>query len=44
MSGAIKVLIVDDHPLFRQGLRQLVESDPRFEFVGETGMGSRRSP
>ena len=27
MKGRIKVLIVDDHPLFRQGLRQLVEQD-----------------
>jgi DNA-binding NarL/FixJ family response regulator len=39
MSGLIKVLIVDDHQLFRQGLRQLVESDPRFELAGESGDG-----
>ncbi len=39
MAGSIKVLIVDDHPLFRQGLRQLVESDGRFEFAGEAGDG-----
>ncbi len=39
MVGVIKVLIVDDHPLFRQGLRQLVESDARFELVGEAGDG-----
>ena len=39
MSVPIKVLIVDDHPLFRSGLRQMVESDPRFELVGETGDG-----
>jgi DNA-binding NarL/FixJ family response regulator len=31
----IKVLIVDDHPLFRQGLRQVVLSDSRFEMAGE---------
>jgi DNA-binding NarL/FixJ family response regulator len=35
----IKVLIVDDHPLFRQGLRQVVESDSRFELVAEVGDG-----
>jgi two-component system, NarL family, response regulator DegU len=40
MPGRIKVLIVDDHPLFRQGLRQVVEGDPRFEFIGEAGDGT----
>jgi DNA-binding NarL/FixJ family response regulator len=40
MSGRTQVLIVDDHPLFRQGLRQLVETDSRFELVGEAGNGN----
>lgn len=31
----ISVLIVDDHPLFRQGLRQVIASDSRFHFAGE---------
>jgi DNA-binding NarL/FixJ family response regulator len=35
----VKVLIVDDHPLFRQGLRQVIEADPRFELVAEAGDG-----
>jgi DNA-binding NarL/FixJ family response regulator len=39
MTTKTKVLIVDDHPLFRHGLRQVVESDPRFEVVGEAGDG-----
>jgi DNA-binding NarL/FixJ family response regulator len=30
-----RVVIVDDHPLFRQGLRHAIESDERFEIVGE---------
>ena len=34
-----KVVIVDDHPLFRQGLRQVIVSDARFELVGEAENG-----
>ena len=37
--SAITVLIVDDHPLFRQGLRQAVELDSRFQLIGESGDG-----
>ncbi len=33
------MLIVDDHPLFRSGLRQVIESDSSFELIGETGDG-----
>ena len=29
------VIIVDDHPLFRRGLRATIEEDPRFVIVGE---------
>jgi len=39
MAAKIKVLIVDDHPLFRQAMRQVVASDSRFELAGETGDG-----
>jgi DNA-binding NarL/FixJ family response regulator len=39
MAQRTTVLIVDDHPLFRSGLRQVIASDPRFEFTGETGAG-----
>ena len=33
------VLIADDHPLFRQGLRQTIETDAAFEVVREVGNG-----
>src|SRR6476660_5757850 len=38
-KGKISVVIVDDHPLFRQGLRLAIEMDARFELVGEADNG-----
>lgn len=35
----IKTLIVDDEPLARQRIRQLIASEPGFEVVGEAGNG-----
>lgn len=34
------VLIVDDHPLMRRGIRQLLETDARFLIVGEASSGA----
>ncbi len=35
----IRVLMADDHQIFRAGLRRLLESEPDFEVVGEAGDG-----
>jgi DNA-binding NarL/FixJ family response regulator len=35
----IRVLIVDDHPLFRQGVRLALETEPDFEVAGEAADG-----
>ena len=40
MSNMIKLLIVDDHPVFRFGLRALIESQPDMEIIGEAESGS----
>jgi DNA-binding NarL/FixJ family response regulator len=39
MSRAIRILIADDHPLFRDGLRVLLESVADTEVVGEASSG-----
>ncbi len=39
MTHRPKILIVDDHPLFRAGLRQIIAGDPDFDLVGEAGDG-----
>lgn len=35
----IRVVIVDGHPLFRQGLRQVIQADSRFELLAEADHG-----
>jgi DNA-binding NarL/FixJ family response regulator len=36
----IRVLIADDHPMFRFGMRALIESEDEFEVVGEASTGT----
>jgi len=38
---AISLLIVDDHPIVRDGLRGMLAGDARFDVVGEAADGSR---
>ena len=39
MTTKNSILIIDDHPLFREGLKAIVERDNRFQVVGEAGTG-----
>ena len=40
MKQEIRIVIADDHPLMRQGLRQVIEIEPNLNVVGEAGNGS----
>jgi DNA-binding NarL/FixJ family response regulator len=35
MSESIQIVIIDDHPLFREGVVNTLQSEPDFEIVGE---------
>ncbi len=37
----IKVVLIDDHPLFRKGVRQMISQDPNFRVVGEAACGQQ---
>ena len=39
MTDPLRVLIADDHPLFRKGLREIINADPRFAIAGEMENG-----
>lgn len=36
----VRIMLVDDHPLFRRGLRDLLETDSDFKVMAEAGDGS----
>ena len=44
MTETHRVLIVDDHPLFRRGLVQLLQVIPAFHLVGEAAGGASPPP
>lgn len=39
MKGKIRIVIADDHPIFRRGLRQVVEAESDLQVVAEAGDG-----
>ncbi|MEP7146004.1 MAG: response regulator transcription factor [bacterium] len=39
MKNKIKIIIADDHPIFRSGLRQIIEDEQDIEIIGEAGDG-----
>jgi two-component system, NarL family, nitrate/nitrite response regulator NarL len=40
-SKPISILIADDHPIFRDGLRRLIDNEPEFELAGEAVDGAQ---
>jgi DNA-binding NarL/FixJ family response regulator len=41
MSDRISIVVVDDHPLFRQGVVSALQGEPDFQVVGETDSGEQ---
>jgi DNA-binding NarL/FixJ family response regulator len=40
ITSEIRILIADDHAIFRQGLRQVLEKEPRLKVVAEAADGA----
>jgi DNA-binding NarL/FixJ family response regulator len=39
MPPSIRIIVADDHPVLRKGLREVIEEDPSLEVVAEAGDG-----
>ncbi len=39
MTQKKRIIVVDDHPLFREGIKRIIESTSKYELVGEAGTG-----
>ncbi len=40
---SLRVLVADDHPFFRDGMRFFLETTPDIAVVGEAAMGEERA-
>ena len=40
MNNKINIIIADDHPVVRKGLRQIIETDARLIVLGEADDGA----
>jgi DNA-binding NarL/FixJ family response regulator len=43
-AGTIRIVIADESPIFRDGLKRLLEADTRLQTVGDTRLGSTVPP
>ena len=41
MSAPIRIVLADDHPIFRRGLVQVLQAEPDFEIAAECGDGGK---
>jgi len=41
MKNKIKIIIADDHPIFRNGLKQIIEEEEGIEIIGEAADGQK---
>jgi DNA-binding NarL/FixJ family response regulator len=39
MTQKKRIIVVDDHPLFREGIKRIIENTSKYELVGEAGTG-----
>ncbi len=39
MSSEVKIIIADDHPIFRSGLKQIIDAERKFSVVAEASDG-----
>ena len=44
MKKQISILLADDHPVYRDGLRQMIGADPSLKILRETGNGAEVLP
>ncbi len=43
-DATISIVVVDDHPVVRDGIRGMLEREPGMSVIGEAADGARHSP